>query len=883
MISPDAPPVLLEAASVGWPDAIDLPRDAEHFQRLELVVQHTSNMVVVTNAEREIEWVNPAYTRITGWTLEEIRGRKPRSFLHGPKTDLSRADWVVQRLRRGEPVTQCEVLNYKKNGETYWCSLNIHPIRGAGGEVVRYIAIQADVTARKEQELAMAALRGQLAAAQRLAGIGRLEFDRASRQVHCSSEIRRMLDRPHTEDRLHVNAFLAHVHPGDRPALRRAWRRSLASGDPLDIEFRLISAAGRLGWAKLTGLPEAVDDGYGEPGVLTLQDISRYKALEIRLQELNTQLETRVVERTAALSTAQRFMQSLANKVPGMMAYYDRELRCRFCNDALMRFHGREVQTMLGRHVSEIVDPAALPSILPRMQAALGGQAQSLEVERRHADGTRFFASVSYLPDVEAGQVKGVFVHLLDITPRRLIEERVRKANQALDQRVRERTAELERLAHYDPLTSLPNRLLLQRKVDEALSGETSSLAVLLLDLDHFKEVNDSYGHLVGDQLLRHVALRLARHMGANDLLARVGGDEFVVLMHQPCTPGEAARLSQDLIDTLAQPWQSEEGIEVRVGASVGICLFPQHGSTTQALLQGADAALYRAKADGRGMFRYFSDELTRTARERLQLEARLRRALAQGRLALHYQPQVCIASGEIIGAEALLRWHDPELGWIPPARFIPIAETSGLIKELGAWVLREACRQGRRWMDQGLPASRLSINVSPRQFLGDSFPQEVAQALRDTGFPASQLEIELTEGVFMDATQDVPCVLRRLRGMGVSVAIDDFGVGYSSLAYLKRLPIDVLKIDRSFVADLPGDQDSAAISAAIIAMGHHLGLKVLAEGVETRAQLDFLRQQGCDRFQGYLKSRPVPPDDFARLLREPAPAVADEGGDYVI
>ncbi|MEY2892921.1 MAG: hypothetical protein RJA98_2829 [Pseudomonadota bacterium] len=437
---------------------------------------------------------------------------------------------------------------------------------------------------------------------------------------------------------------------------------------------------------------------------------------------------------------------------------------------------------------------------------------------------------------------------------------------------------ELEFLAHHDPLTQLPNRLLFQTRLDQALieaERDNMPLAVLMLDLDRFKDVNDSYGHLTGDALLRHVAERLSLRLRRADTLARLGGDEFALLMQNVQHPEDPARLAGELIAALAEPWQSGDGVELTTGVSVGIAMYPDHGRSAQTLLQGADAALYRAKADGRGMYRYFADEMTAAARERLSLESRLRRALVDGQLRLHYQPQVDIASGRVVGAEALVRWLDPVEGLISPVRFIPVAEATGLIGEVGEWVLREACRQGKQWIDAGLPALTMAVNVSPRQFhLGDlgALTQEV---LLDTRFPPEHLELELTESALMEREQEALGVLQRLRGLGVRLAIDDFGTGYSSLAYLKRFPLDVLKIDRSFISDIPHDADDMEISSAIIAMGHSLGVKVLAEGVETVDQLAFLRLKNCDQYQGFLRSKPLPPEEFEALMRDEMSRVA--------
>jgi diguanylate cyclase (GGDEF)-like protein/PAS domain S-box-containing protein len=436
--------------------------------------------------------------------------------------------------------------------------------------------------------------------------------------------------------------------------------------------------------------------------------------------------------------------------------------------------------------------------------------------------------------------------------------------------RLKASEAKLEHLAHHDALTGLPNRLLMMHNLRRAIEKSRRSqrvVALLMLDLDRFKDVNDTFGHLAGDELLQQVALRLTERLRGADMLTRLGGDEFTVLLEDLARPGDAARVARDIVELLGEPFHLEGGIDVRIGASIGISLFPDHAETAEMLLQQADTALYRAKDDGRGCFKYYSDDQTYAARERVELERRLRRALEQGELRVFYQPLVDIASDRVVGAEALLRWQDPELGLVAPARFIPVAEETGLIVPIGQWVLAEVCRQGRAWIDAGLPPLTLAVNLSPLQFRHGDMGGIVAAALAAQRFPPERLELELTESALMEREDDAVDTLIRLRAQGVRLAIDDFGTGYSSLAHLKRFPIDVLKIDRSFVEDIPDGQGDSEIAATIIAMGHTLGFKVLAEGVETDEQLAFLRERGCDLYQGYLRSAAVPAEEFELLV----------------
>lgn len=431
---------------------------------------------------------------------------------------------------------------------------------------------------------------------------------------------------------------------------------------------------------------------------------------------------------------------------------------------------------------------------------------------------------------------------------------------------------QIKQLAFYDPLTQLPNRRLLQERLKHGINMERRDgrqLGLLMLDLDRFKAVNDSLGHLAGDELLQQVADRITARLRNVDMVARLGGDEFIVLLEDIAHPKDAARVAKEIITDLSQPFCLAQNDNVQIGASIGISLYPQHGDSPEVLMDHADAALYQAKDAGRGCFAYFSEDLTLAARERIALETRLRRAIEQQELRVFFQPQVDIASGRVVGGEALVRWQDPVDGLILPLRFIPIAEESGLILEIGEWVLRETCRQGRLWLDAGLPLLTLAVNVSPHQFRRSDICTLVANVLRDTGFPPQQLELEITETGLMENQDNATAILNGLRAQGVRIAIDDFGTGYSSLAYLKNFPLDVLKIDKSFIDDIPFHQDDMEIAATIVAMGHILGFKVLAEGVETPEQLAFLQDKDCDMYQGYIKSKPVPAYEFAELLRQ--------------
>ena len=436
--------------------------------------------------------------------------------------------------------------------------------------------------------------------------------------------------------------------------------------------------------------------------------------------------------------------------------------------------------------------------------------------------------------------------------------------------KIKETEAELEFLAHHDPLTRLPNRRLLLSRIRHAIETvkrDGGMLALLMLDLDRFKDVNDSFGHTTGDELLQQVADRLTKRLRTVDTLTRLGGDEFTVLLQGIANREDAGRVASEIVTMLGEPWFLSNGFEVRIGSSVGITLFPDHCTTAEEMLQQADTALYQAKEEGRGRFKYFTEDLTLAARERIALEAALRRAITENELRVYYQPQIDIATGNMVGTEALLRWQHPEEGMMLPSRYIAVAEETGLIGAIGDWVLNETCRQGKEWLDAGYRPITLAVNLSPQQFHHKDIAALVSQALEKSGFPASHLELELTETILIKREQDAVEKMHLLRAQGIRLAIDDFGTGYSSLSYLKRFPLDVLKIDKSFVDDIPAKRDDMEIANTVIAIGHTLGFKVLAEGVETPEQLEFLKAQGCDLYQGFLMSPPLPADEFEKML----------------
>ncbi|MDD4906508.1 MAG: EAL domain-containing protein, partial [Methylobacter tundripaludum] len=628
---------------------------------------------------------------------------------------------------------------------------------------------------------------------------------------------------------------LAALHPDDLENFKTSFKVSARDLTPWRQEYRLKFDDAPVCWLFGNALPQRQADG----SVLWhgfITDITKHKQTEVELRIAATAFELQ----DAMLVTD-------ANNVILKV------------NQAFTRITGYSAEEVIGKTPNLLSSGQHDKTFYSSMWESINRtDAWQGEIWNRRKNGEMFpewlIITAVKEPDEKNEHVNNYVASFSDITSRKAAEE------------------EIKQLAFYDPLTQLPNRRLLQERLKHSIDVERRDgkrLALLMLDLDRFKAVNDSLGHLAGDELLQQVAVRISTRLRDVDMVARLGGDEFVVLLEDIAHAEDAARVAAEIIFVLGKPFQLTQSNDVQIGASIGISLYPEHGASYEMLMDHADAALYQAKDQGRGCYAYFSEDQTLAARERIALETRLRRAIEQGELRVFYQPQVDIESGRIVGAEALVRWQDPIEGLIPPLRFIPIAEETGLILEIGAWVLRETCRQGRLWLDAGLPPLTLAVNVSPQQFRRGDISALVATTLNETGFPAEYLELEMTESGLMENQDNVMALLNKLRSQGIRLAIDDFGTGFSSLAYLKHFPLDVLKIDKSFIDDIPNLQDDMEIAATIIAMGHILGFKVLAEGVETPEQLAFLREKKCDSYQGYIKSPPVPAKAFALLLRE--------------
>lgn len=445
-----------------------------------------------------------------------------------------------------------------------------------------------------------------------------------------------------------------------------------------------------------------------------------------------------------------------------------------------------------------------------------------------------------------------------------------------LQRTIEERVAELlkvSHLLHYDTLTGLPSSALLGDRLGQAMARARrygQQLAVMFLGLDRFKRINNALGYPAGDELLKKIAHNLQHGMRESDSVFRYGSDEFVVLLHDQEPPPQVRSVAEKLLATVSQP-HDVAGHDLRVTASLGISLYPEDGQDALSLIKKAEMAMRNSKEQAPGGYGFFTEDMTHRARERQHLESGIRQALERQELSLHYQPKIHLASGQVVGAEALIRWFSPQQGWISPAQFIPVAEDSGLINRISQWVVGEATRQSRAWQQAGLAPIRLSVNLSASDFRQPQLLQQLQRALLDSALDPTLLELEITEGVLMQNVEATLATLQAIKALGVRLAVDDFGTGYSSLSYLRKFPVDVLKIDQSFIHGLSHEPKDAALVSAIIQLGRSLNLSIIAEGVETQEQLAFLKQQGCEEGQGYYFSKALPADSFARLLRAQA------------
>ncbi|WP_449465363.1 EAL domain-containing protein [Stenotrophomonas humi] len=845
-------------------------------QFFSTALEQIGNGVILFDECNSILYFNHAMEAISGWSRKEVLGQNL-----GMLAPLSMRERYDTRLYPGESnriqeltLAPHDIQLVRKDGGHCWISVAMSQIHNSGRDI--RMALVTDVTARRMTQ-----------ARERLLSLGFDETqsavlitDAKGRIVHLNKGFRRLFGFVDAEALGQFAPTL--LVPDDSWSVHvAAYASRLNAGRPIQADERVYRKNGQPLWCSVSTNPIFDDYGALVNLVIVLMDITRTKVHEV----LQHKMLDAMVREVPTIELMQQMCLEVEQIAPqvlcSVLRLEDGRLRT-LAAPSLPDAYSRQVDGLaIGPH------SGSCGSAAYRGEPVLSRDIASdpnWENTRHHALQHGLAACWSTPIKASDDRVLGTFAfyyrepHEPDSFHRRLVDVIVHLCALALERE--EARNRIRRLAFYDDLTGLPNRSLLHAQADNAISAakyRNDSLAMLFIDLDRFKQVNDSFGHPGGDELLRTVARRLQQEIGPTDIVGRLSGDEFVVVL-TPCDGQAAGERSEHILRALGQPLQVGD-VEIRPSASIGISVFPNDGCDMESLLHRADMAMYQAKHSGRSHARFYSSEMDRSAQERLGLETALREALDQNELQLHYQPQIDIASGHLYSVEALARWTHARLGDVSPTCFIPLAEETGLIGQLGLWALKEACHQLNCWRREGLVVPSISVNLSPTNFHSPSLSTTIDQILRDESLDASDLTLEITENVLLDADPTTLRTLRQVHALGVRLSMDDFGTGYSSLSYLRQLPISELKLDRSFVHDIAHDSVTSTLTQAIAHIGHSLHLKVVAEGVENEEQLQLLRTQGYHIAQGFHFTPALPAAALAGWVRKRNPEPVLVGG----
>lgn len=747
-------------------------------------------------------------------------------------------DWVRQRLQQKARLDQDHQFDFRlrhRQGQTVWVRNLVSATHDLDGRVNGLRGIIFDINEQKSTEQALLQSEQKFSRAFQASPDALLLTTLVDgRLLDVNLGFTDMTGFAREDAIGHTTAELGlWQDPSERARLLDVLRRA---GSVKDMRTRIVTSAGIVREVEISAEPMVIED---QPCLLSItRDVTERLAMEDSLRQAATVFES---------------------TLEGVLIC-DASGRVLAINNAFSRITGFAGEDVLGQSITALQDQTTEPALITEVARSLRstGHWQG-ETWNRRRNGELYAAWVNISQNLNPdGRVGHIVLVFSDITP------------------LKHSQARLDHQAHHDPLTGLPNRLLFEARLREALHAalenpQPAPGALLFIDLDRFKQINDSLGHHIGDVLLQSVSTRLRQALRDTDTVARHGGDEFIVLVPRLHQEEHAGQIAEKLLAVFRHPITAE-GHEFFVSASIGISLFPDDGNDVNSLIKHADAAMYRAKNQGRNRYEYYTRDLTADAQQRMELENELRRGLDRNEFILHYQPKQMLGSGELFGVEALVRWQHPRWGLVEPSMFIPLAEETGLIVELGRQILHQGCAQLAEWLRSGFDPVQLAVNVSGAQLMDRQLIDEIARALVKYAIPAGKLELEITEDFVMNRNRDSIGLLHELRAMGLNLSIDDFGTGYSSLNYLKELPLQTLKIDRSFVAGLPEDRQDTAISQTIIVLAHNLGMSVVAEGVENLGQKAALQQQGCDAIQGYLLGRPMAADSFAdKFLRRSA------------
>lgn len=781
-------------------------------------------------------WFSPEWKRQLGYTDEDMENsfREWQTRLH--PADAEDAMRALQFfIRYPETDLYSEYRMRHKNGSYRWV-LSQARMQFEDDRPIRILGSHTDITRLKEDESRLRESRERinhlLEASPTVLYAMRVDRDRLY-PSWVSESVHRLLGFT-TGEVLQSRWWIDHLHPDDRGRAQKILERLLEAGSARH-EYRFYDKQGNIRWIRDS--LRLIKDGEGIPREVigTWMDFTEQHHEEQRLQLYTTAF----------------------NSISDGILTIGTDMVILSCNKAASQIFGYSEEELIGSKPSLFNSGRHPSSYFANMMRVLNtiGSWRG-EVWNRHKDGSirPQWLSISTTHGENGTDDHYVAVYT-DISE------------------LKEKEAELIRQAHYDALTGLPSRLLLTTRLSQAIEDakrDQTRLAVLFMDLDDFRSVNDSMGHTLGDELLIAVAHRLSSRTRAEDTLARLGGDDFALLAKRLYKEEDAERVARDMLAILADPFALSNSMEVYVEACIGIAVYPDNGETVEELMRNADTAMYKAKGEGRNNYCFHADEMTAAVAGQLELETALRQALELGQLFLQYQPKADIHSGRMVGAEALIRWDLPGQGLVPPDRFIPIAERSGLITPIGEWVLRTVCQQIRTWLDMGLNPINIALNVSARQFRTSPLHSMIEETLSEFDLPPEVLCLEITESTLMDNPEEASNVLRNIKNIGVKIALDDFGTGYSNMVYLSHFALDVLKIDGSFIRAIDTTGQSANLVDSIIDIARNIHVKTVAEGVETREQLDYLRTHNCDEVQGFYLSRPLDAADFTRWLQEP-------------
>ncbi|MDD5249564.1 MAG: EAL domain-containing protein [Rhodocyclaceae bacterium] len=823
---------------------------------------------ILFSRNRKLVQANPLCAEMFGYRHDEFIGLAGQD-LYPSADDYAAIGREAGPVLAAGKAYQAEIQMRRKDGSLFWCRFSAKSV-DPRNSYTGTIWIMEDVTWDRLMRDALEQSTAELGAIFDAALIG-ITVLRERRIVRCNPRFEELFG--YGPGAMAGQSIRVTFRSEEEFATTAAVYHELRDGSPHRREQVLVRQDGRPFWARISG--RAFDAARPDGGsVWLVEDITDEREAEAKIRHALAEQEM-IFDNAAVgiLFVRNRHVQRCNRRLEEIFGWRAGELVGR---STRVFFVGENDYLVLGTQAYDVI---------------LRGLVFIGEQRVVKKDGTPFWVRLTGRRVGGDSHNFDVIWIFEDITERRQAQEDLMRTRDELEVRVVERTAELatanaqlqgeifERMqaeqriwhvAHHDALTGLPNRALLLDRLGQGLMQAArydSRVAVLFLDLDRFKSVNDTLGHHIGDELLKHVADRLRAVVRAVDTVSRLGGDEFVIVLQEIAGPDDATLVAEKILNALACAL-CIDGHELRATPSIGISIYPEDGADVYALMKNADTAMYHAKDQGRNNFQFFTPRMNTEAERFFKLEHRLRGAIDGGQLRLHYQPLVDLHGKVVCGMEALVRWQDPEQGMIAPGEFIPIAEETGLILPLGAWVLAEALQQNRRWQEAGRPLLPVSVNLSPRQFRQADLVDTVRAILADTGQPAALLELEITESTLMHDMDETLAKLEALSRMGVRLAIDDFGTGYSSLAYLKRFPVDKLKIDQSFVRDLTTDKDDAAIVAAIVGLARSLAIDVLAEGVESDAQLAVLTGLGCGKFQGYYFSRPLPPQQADSLFQ---------------